>query len=172
MADSNEVVGAVTAEVKASIKVSFKVEENYVKEGEDCLFCRDVQIEGEEYEDSMGNTRYNLVRKDTGERVYPALLNRHIELSGDREYMAVSSYGGWGKGTDVQTALKNMMQACGFTKTSVKKFDVLRSIRVYAGVPKSMYCSGMGGIGGLMSQPVVDWMYYLNDVIKPKAKKS
>ena len=172
MADGNEVVGAVTAEVKATIKVSFMITEDYVKEGETGLFCRDVQIEGEEYEDGMGNTRYNLIRKDTGEKVYPALLNRPIELSGDREYMAVSSYGGWGKGKDVETALKNMMQACGLTKTSVKKFDALRGIRVYSGVPNTMFCSGMGGIGGLMSQPVVDWMYYLNQVIKPKAKKS
>jgi hypothetical protein len=151
---------------KQKVKIGFDIQERYVSGG---MKVRTVHVEGEEYEDGTGDTVYNLIRTDTGENVYPALLNRPLELTGDIEYMAVSSYGGWGKGETAEIALKNMMQATGFTKASVKKFDVLRSIRVYSGVPKSLYVSGMGGVGGLMLKPIVDWMYYLNNVLTKKS---
>lgn len=154
--------------------INFKVRENYVTDEDTSLHCREVEITGTEGETPMGQTTYDLIRKDTGEKIYPFQL-RGMELLGEREYIAISGYGqGWGKGDTLVDALKNMLKASGITKAKAKKLEVLRGIAVYECVKGTGWVSGMGGGAGLMidSVPGCQWMTHLWNIVKPKDAKN
>ena len=157
---------------KEKDQIKFTVRERYVLEGGTGLRVRDVEIAGTSSEDDMCNTIFDLKRMDTDEHVYPFQLDG-FEFMGERTYLCISSYGGWGREQSLEIALKNMLSASGITKAKARKLDVLKGMAVYECVKGTGWVSGMGGACGLMLQPVpsTKWMDALHKVVTPKASK-
>ena len=153
--------------------ISFRMREHYVTDEDNHLHCREFDVTGTESESPMGEPVYDLIRSDTGEKVFPFQLHA-FELIGERTYVAVSGYGmGWGKADSLKEALQNLLKASGITKAKARKLDVLRGINVYECAKDTGYVTGMGGAMGLALEHVraTDWMGQLWDLVAPPAKR-
>ena len=159
-------------EPKVEQVTPFKMRECYVTDEDNHLHSREFEISGTFTHSWDGQPQYDLTRSDTGEKVFPFQLHA-FELIGERDYIAVSGYGGWGRGTTLRECMDNCIKASGITKAKAKKLEVLRSINVYECAKDSGYVTGMGGTMGLALNHVraTDWMGALWDLVKPKAKR-
>ena len=153
--------------------VTFTMREHYTIPGDNGIKVRKVPITAVITEDDMGTDHIEMVREDTKAQVWQYQMGS-MELINERDYLAISAYGGWGRHVKLVTALENMLGQSGLTKPRARKLEVVRLIRVYECAPGTGWVEGMGGARGvcLTGVDASEWLSTLWDIVKPRERKA
>jgi len=152
-------------------KIEFVVEHRYAHE-DGGVRVEEVPMFGTITQDEGGGDRMVMTRQNNGDVMYQCEMEGHT-LIGTKDYIAISSHGGWGKSTKLEDALSNCLDQSCLTKAKVRQLDTLRGFRVCQSIEGTGWVSQYGQVGGFMLRevPASLWLPALWDLVKPKLKK-